>query len=522
MAGTSIPTESQMQTDKRWRRIGRTAVGLAVFAVLCAALLVINAIRLPSRQLSVASPAETQLDSEALAAILAEFLAVPSYSADDRSQMDRGRFQQLHEILERRFPEAHRVLEHETINGMSLLYRWPGRDESLEPILLMSHLDVVPIEEASHSEWRFPPPQATVADGLVWGRGALDVKCGVIGIMAAVERLVRDEVTPDRTVYLAFGHDEEVGGEDGNGEIARRFQEQGTRFAFVHDEGGAILDDVVPGAPRPVAFIAIAEKGVAHLQITARGAGGHGSMPGRSAIVQLAEAITRIEKHPLPIRLTEPTQTFLDFLAPELPLPQKVVVGNRWLFGGLIGWQFSSSSSTNAVVRSTLNITQVGTDSVSNQNATVAHATINVRLLPGDTAEMARDHVQSLTADLRLGNGEPAIVCEITRARSESVTSPIDCDEFRTLQQTIHEVFPDALVAAGLTSVSTDSSWYYGVTDKVYRFIPMRLKPEDLVRIHGVNERIGVANLAEISRFYEQLIRNATLGQASGVASARR
>jgi carboxypeptidase PM20D1 len=86
--------------------------------------------------------------------------------------------------------------------------------------------------------------------------------------------------------------------------------------------------------------------------------------------------------------------------------------------------------------------------------------------------------------------------------------SPVDCAEFRSLQQTIHEVFPDVIVAAGLTSVSTDSCWYHGLTDKVYRFIPMRLKPEDILRIHGVNERISVANVAEIVRFYVQLIQN--------------
>jgi carboxypeptidase PM20D1 len=160
------------------------------------------------------------------------------------------------------------------------------------------------------------------------------------------------------------------------------------------------------------------------------------------------------------------------------------------------------------VVRSTLNVTQIGTQTVENQSATIATATINLRLLPGDTPQDACDHIHLLMKDIRV-DGEAAVHCKAEGQTKGDLTSPVDCWEFRTLQQTIHEVFPDVIVAAGLTSVSTDSSWYYGVTDKVYRFIPMRVKSEDMPRIHGINERIRVENMAEIVRFYAQLIRNA-------------
>src|SRR5690606_4443228 len=114
-------------------------------------------------------------------------------------------------------------------------------------------------------------------------------------------------------------HDEEVGGDEGNALIAQRLADQGVRLDFVLDEGGAILDGVIPGAPRPVAFIAIAEKVPARLTLTAHGEGGHGSMPGRSAILNLAETVVRIDENPMPIRITEATATMFDFLGPEMP-----------------------------------------------------------------------------------------------------------------------------------------------------------------------------------------------------------
>jgi carboxypeptidase PM20D1 len=204
-----------------------------------------------------------------------------------------------------------------------------------------------------------------------------------------------------------------------------------------------------------------------------------------------------------------------------MPFLQKVVMGNRWLFDGVITWQFARSPSTNAVVRSTLTVTQIGTETSSNQIATIAEATVSTRLLPGDTAEAARDHVLALSEDLRLCSGEPAIECQVEEQAKGELVSSVDCEEFLTLQRTIHEIFPNVIVAAGLTSVSTDSSWYYGVTDKVYRFIPMRLTPEDVVRIHGINERISVGNMVEIATFYGRLIQNAACGLDGSQPSAR-
>lgn len=494
------------KTRGRW--IKRFSIGAFVVAAAVLLVLMWNTMQLQSRQMVVTPVQLVPLDDQRISRVLSTFLSVPSYSHHDRSKMDPDAFLQLHQILQESFPSAHRVLERETVNDLSLLYRWPGRDESADPILLMSHLDVVPIEPDSREDWTHSPETSVISDGYIWGRGALDVKCGVIGIMAAIENLAENGFTPDRTVYLAFGHDEEIGGQEGNGAISKRFADEGIRFSYVLDEGGAILEQIIPGVDRPVAFIAIAEKRSADLSITARGAGGHGSMPGRSAIVNLAHAISRIDQQPMPTQMPVATSQLFDFLGPEMPLLQRTVIGNQYLLGSLLRRQLARSPSTSAVVRSTINVTGLSTGTAANQSASVATATINARLLPGDSIDDVRQHIMTITDDIRMGDGTRAIQCKSGLVSHGASIAPVDCDEFRMLQRTIHEVFPEVIVAPGLTAVSTDSAWYYSVTDKVYRFIPMRINATDLHRIHGVNERIGVENFAEIVRFYIQLLRN--------------
>lgn len=474
------------------------------------ALLVGNAFRSPSQQMRLKASEQTmiELDPARLARDLADTLAIATYADVDLEAIDVEPFKQLHELLEERFPEVHRAMDRERVNELSLLYRWEGRDESLPPMLLMSHLDVVPIEESTASEWQHPPHAGIVADGFVWGRGALDVKCGFVAFLTAAEALIKGGFVPQRTIYLALGHDEEVGGGSGNRVIAERFKERGVRLGFVLDEGGVILDGVIAGAPRPIAFVAIAEKRTATLELSVRGDGGHSSMPGRSAVTTLGQLITRLDAEPMPIRLTNSAATLFDFLAPEMPLLQRTIMGNRGLFGGLIGKQLARTPSTAAIVRSTINFTQLRTDTAANQTPSVVHATINARLLPGDGPEDVRDHMLRVADDLRTADGLSAIECQVVgEVRGDAVAS-VDHPDFLLLQRTIHEIFPDVIVAAGLTSVSTDSSWYYDVADNVYRFIPMRLRPEDITRIHGTNERIAVENLREITQFYARLIMN--------------
>ncbi len=155
-------------------------------------------------------------------------------------------------------------LHEELVNQHSILLTWKGNDPTLDPpILFAAHLDVVPAEEGEDSPWTYPAFSGALAEGYVWGgRGALDTKCTVIGILEAVNNLLREGFKPERTVYLAFGHDEEVSGTYGAKVIAKLLEERGIQLAFLLDEGGYISTGFLPGVNVPVGLIGVAEKGM--------------------------------------------------------------------------------------------------------------------------------------------------------------------------------------------------------------------------------------------------------------------
>ena len=209
-------------------------------------------------------------------------------------------FLALHEYLKETFPKVHSGLTKETINDYSLLYTWKGSDETLKPILLMAHLDVVPVEPASEADWQHPPFEGQIQDGYIWGRGALDDKAGVMGLLEAVETLLAEGFRPKRTIYLAFGHDEELGGPNGAAKIAELLLSRKVELDYVLDEGLIIANGILP-VSKPVALIGIAEKGFVSLELSVETEGGHSSMPPpNTAIGILSEAVNKLEEGQMP------------------------------------------------------------------------------------------------------------------------------------------------------------------------------------------------------------------------------
>ena len=505
-----------------WKRLRRWLGGLAVLlpATVLAAMALVSW-KARSRQLGIAPVVSGWDQDEAAAERLAGALRIQTTSYADRSQMQVESFVELHDYLARQFPQVHADpsrLRREVVNQMSLLYHWPGSRPELEPILLMSHLDVVPVNRQTIGAWDVKPEEARIwtdAEGTryVYGRGALDVKCGALAMLEAAEHRIGEDFQPERSIYFALGHDEEVGGDKGNAEIARRLGQEGRRFEFLLDEGGAILDGVIAGVTKPVAFVAIAEKGVGTLKLTARGQESHGSMdPAGSAVYRMTAALERIRAHPMPARLDAGTASLLDYLGPEMTGLERLVVTNRWLTRPLVIRSLSRQPSTNATIRTILNPTIVRAGEVTNITPERATVQFDVRLLPGDTMEDVVRHVTGVTRDLNetgsASAAQPPVRFEVIRQKLPPRPARLDAPPFQALQRTIHEVFPDVVVAPGVTAVSTDSWHYRELTDHLLRFIPMRLTGEDLKRLHGVNERIAVRNYGEVVRFYIRLIRN--------------
>jgi len=332
----------------------------------------------------------------------------------------------------------------------------------------------------------------------------MDDKVAVTGILEAVETLLGEGFQPRRTIYIAFGHDEEVGGQGGGALIADLLESRGADLEYVLDEGLLITDGIVPSIPKPVALVGIAEKGYVSIELTVEGVGGHSSMPPQqTAVGILSSAIHRLEQNPFPARLEGPGREMFDYLAPEMPFGMKVVLANLWLFGGLVESQLAASPATNAAIRTTTAATMFEGSVKENVLPTYARAVVNFRILFGESIASVMERVRRTIDDPR--------VQMRTLVREISEPSPIsgtDAPSFEVLQRTIHQVFPEVLVAPGLMLAATDSRHYAGLSGNVYRFSPMWAGPEDLDRIHGTNERISVENYEQIVRFYVQLIHN--------------
>ncbi|MEZ5920811.1 MAG: M20/M25/M40 family metallo-hydrolase, partial [Parvularculaceae bacterium] len=298
-------------------------VGLVIIAVGRTVVLFPGVSDEASAQAAPVTP--RQFEAGAAPAHLAEAISYPTISWGPGREIDEKAFEGFAAFLMRAYPNVSRVMERRVVNGHALVYRWKGADPSKKPIGFLAHIDVVPVEPGTEERWTHPPFEGVVADGKVWGRGALDDKGSLISIMEAAERLATSGFAPSRDIYFLFGHDEEVSGKAGAGEIRKLIDAEGVQFAFTIDEGSGVVDGLVPGAKRPVALIATSEKGFLSLKFSAEGAGGHSSAPGPETAVSLvARAVVAVEDNPFPLKIDANTVAFLHALAPEMPLSKRL------------------------------------------------------------------------------------------------------------------------------------------------------------------------------------------------------
>ncbi|HEX6313966.1 MAG TPA: M20/M25/M40 family metallo-hydrolase, partial [Gemmatimonadaceae bacterium] len=335
----------------------------------------------------------------------------------------------------------------------------------------------------------------------VWGRGTLDDKASVVAILEAVEWLIGVGFEPRRTVYIAFGHDEELGGFSGAAEIAAMLKERAGRLAFLLDEGGVVSQGLMPGVDRPVALIGVVEKGSIGVNLTVEGTGGHSSMPPEhTAVGVLSRAITRLEDNQMPARLTPVVREMLLRLAPEMPVPLRLPLANLWAFQPLVVRGLLGNDRTAAMLRTTTAATMVSGSPKENVLPIVARGLVNFRILPGDSPEDVLEHVRRTVGDTAVhiaGGG-----------RGASPVSDYSAAEFRTLEKTIGQLFPTAIPVPFLMIGGTDTRHYEDLTRNVYRFNPIVATPDLVAGAHGTNERVRADDFVRAARFFAQLIRN--------------
>lgn len=471
----------------------KVLLSLLAVALILVSMLLINTFALTSKQVEVA-PAAMISVSDSAYEHLSGAIKFPTISFSEDAIPDSTAFYGFHRYLESTYPLIHKQLQKEVINEYSLLYTWKGSDSDKKPVILMSHQDVVPVDQPTLEKWEAGPFEGAITDTEIIGRGSLDDKSSLIAVMESVETLLAEGYQPKRTFYLAFGHDEEVGGGHGASQIAKHLKDKGVQAMLTLDEGGYMAEGMVPGVNQDVAFINLAEKGFASFRLIVETQGGHSSNPPKeNTIGILAQAIVDLEGNQLPYKLVNPVDYQLDYLGPELPFMQRMFFANPWLFNGPILEGMNAHTTTAPTI--------ISGGVKNNVIPTVAEATINFRILPGETIASVQEHIEQVVSDkVRV---EP-----VGFLTNPSPVSSVDSEGFSVLQQTIRSLFPGTIVVPGLVGGGTDARYFYEVSDDVYRFYPLRMGAKSMERFHGIDEKISKSNYAEIIGFTYQFIRN--------------
>jgi carboxypeptidase PM20D1 len=430
-----------------------------------------------------------------------ELLRIPTVSHVDEAQVDSAVFDAFVAAIERLYPLVHARLECDVAAGHARVYRWAGHD-SAHPLVLMAHMDVVAVVP---DEWQRDPFGAElVGDGVdaeIHARGAIDDKGALVAILEAVEGALADGVVPPRDVYLAFGDDEEVAG-DGARSIVDILRERGVRPGLVLDEGGAVVEGVLPGMAAPAAMIGVAERGIATFVLTATEAGGHASTPPRMpATARLGRAIDRLRRRPFPLRLAPPVRAMLASAARHVPEPLRTVFGRSAVTASLITRVFARlGPETNALVRTTAVVTELAGAQGHNVLATTARAWVNVRLLTGDTIADAAVHLRRAISD-------PLIDIGLEAGSEPSSVSPWTGQAWQRLARTVRETLgPETVPLPYLQLGASDSRWFTAISDHVYRFTPFHLTRSERDALHAHDERIRVEPWLRGIGFYRALI----------------
>lgn len=468
------------------------AIGLLVVAIV-----LFNTFPFTSKQVLVEAIPAPELTDENLLHFQ-QALSYKTISYGNPTQFDSSQFIGFRKFLADSYPITHSKLNHEIVAEYSLLYTWLGKNPSLKPIILMAHMDVVPIEEATKDMWSFDPFAGTIKDDFIWGRGTTDDKINLISIFEAIEKLLKEDFQPERTIMLAFGHDEEIGGK-GAISIAALLLERKVEAEMILDEGGIITEEKLPGVTKPVALIGTSEKGYLTLELMVEKPGGHSSMPDKeTAIDILARALVKLRDKPFAPDFSEPMIGLMENVGPEMPFVQRMAFANPWLFKKMIIRTYEQTGPGNAMIRTTLVPTIINAGIKDNVVPTVAKATINLRLLPGDSSDVVIARLKEIIEDDRI-----TFTKSTTLAEASAVT-PFNSLAYQKISTAIKKSYPKLVASPFLVIGATDSRHFGKISTNIIKFSPMI----DPIGFHGIDERVSLKSYQTALWFYEQLIRD--------------
>ncbi len=471
-------------------------VALAAAVVLLLAVVLGRVIAFRPRKEEAFPAFPVQCDEAKAVSDLAEMIRCKTVSDTDESREDDAEFAKFEALLPRLFPAVYKACPLTKPSKRSLLFYWKGKDSSKARVL-MAHYDVVSVEQ---SLWQKPAFDGIIEDGVLWGRGTLDTKGTLNGILQAAEQSIRAGFVPQNDIYLAFSGNEETNGY-GAPSIVRYLREQGIRPALVCDEGGAVVEKVFPGVKEPCALIGIAEKGLCNLRFTVEGKGGHASAPPpHTAVGVLSRACVRAEQRPFPARLSVPAKEMFDVLGRRSTFVYRLIFANLWLFGGLLNAICKKSGGElNALMRTTVAFTQMQGSKGMNVLPPHAEMVANLRILCGESVESAKAYLQKVIAD-------DSVKIETVYGMDPSNVSETEGEAWEMMKRAVSQTWQGALVSPYLMLACSDSRHYGEISDRVYRFSAMALSKEERASIHGNDERIPLEKVCRTVEFYLRLI----------------
>lgn len=447
---------------------------------------------------------DEQVDVDKYRKDLSDAIKIKTISNVDVDKVDWNEFKRLHALFEERFPLVYKNLKCEEISLASLLFTWEGKNPDLEPIALLGHQDVVPVAEGTEGDWTHPAFDGVDDGEFVWGRGALDMKNHLIAVLESVEALLAEGFEPERTVYLCFGHDEEIvaAPTSGAGSIAAVLKERGVHLDSVIDEGGAILNLHVGNIlNKKLAGVGIAEKGYVDYRVSVSAKGGHSSQPPEhTALGALADVIKDIEGHQFKAKMPAFVYELFTKIGKNVSYPARIVTCNLWLLKPLITAVMKKIPPAASLIHTTTAVTMAEGSPAANVLPQKASVTVNFRMMPGVTIKNVEEHIRKCVRN-------KDIEVEYLKGKEASKVSPTDSRSFKILEEICTRTDRDLLVAPYLVMGGTDAYHYEEVCDNIYRFAPFVMDTKLLLTTHGTDERIPISCMADGLKFFKRYIR---------------
>ena len=474
-------------------------LGYLILAIIIAffAVVLVRTARFTPKPQPKTDETPVEFDKDAAVEALSQLVRCKTVSYHDHTLEDDAEFQKLIALLPSLYPRVFDVCSFNQLPDRALLLRWHGKKQG-DPAVLMAHYDVVPVNE---DLWLKPPFAAVLENGVLWGRGTLDTKVTVNGILSAANYLIGKGFQPEFDIYFAFSGGEEVNG-NGAKNIVQYFEDHHITPSMVVDEGGAVVENVFPGVKKPCGLIGIAEKGMMNVEYRTVSGGGHASAPKpHTPVGILAAACKKVEDHPFKMHLTKPVAEMFDTLGRHSTFLYRMIFANLWCFGWVLNLLGRlSGGEMNALLRTTVAFTQMSGSAAPNVIPPEAKMVSNIRLNPEDSVESALAYLRKVVnnEDVHISAPESFEPSRISRT---------DCEGWDKVSAAVAETWRGCLVSPYLMVQCSDSRHYGRISDKVYRFSAMDLSSEERATIHGNNERIRVETIHRAVEFYIRLMK---------------